>query len=143
MSRMIRRPAAPLAWLLCLGLAGCGAAGPKLVSVQGKVTLGDKPVTNGWVILSPDAAKGNTSPEEPRGEIDPQGNFRVTTGTRAGAPPGAYRVAVTAAEQVDPNNPYFTKWLVPEKYIDFRTSGLSFEVAEGAAGAYDLKLTPK
>lgn len=142
MSRRTR--GAALLCLLCLGLVGCGARGPKLVPVEGKVTLGDKPVTNGTVILYPDLARGNQSPEEPRGEIDAQGNFKVTTGARTGAAPGAYKVAVTAAEKIDPNNPYFTKWLVPEKYIDFRTSGLSFEVVENAPpGTYNLKLAPK
>jgi hypothetical protein len=137
-------PGRLLLGLVCLGLAGCGPSGEKLVRVEGKVMLGDQPLTTGTVILSPDAAKGNQSLEEPRGEVDANGTFKVYTGRREGVSPGAYKVAVTAAEQVDPNNPYFTKWLIPEKYIDFQTSGLSFAVAENdPPGTYDLKLSPK
>ena len=127
-----------------LGLAGCGPKGPKLVQVGGKVTVGDKPVTNGTVIFYPDRARGNTSLEEPRGDIDAEGNYKLLTGAKSGAAAGWYKVAVTAAEKIDPNNPYFTKWLIPEKYIDPKTSKLEFEVVENPpAGAYDIKLSPK
>jgi hypothetical protein len=142
--RSLGRWLIPLAAVLGLGLAGCGAGGEKLVPVEGQVMLGDKPLTTGTVILTPDTGKGNRSLEEPRGEIDAQGRFKATVGTRVGAPVGWYKVAVTAADQIDPNNPYFTKWLVPERYIDITTSGLAFEVvANPAPGAYDLKLSPK
>lgn len=127
--------------LLTAGLVGCVPRGPTLIPVEGKVTLGDKPVPRGTVILYPDAARGNTSKEEPRGDIDAGGNYRILTGTRKGVSPGWYKVAVTAADQIDPNNPYFTKWLVPERYIDPQTSKLEFEVAPNPLpGAFDLKL---
>jgi hypothetical protein len=134
--------------LLCCTLTanvtGCDKGGVKLVAVEGKVMLGDKPVTNGFVMFKPDASKGNTSMEEPSGSIDAQGNYALSTGAKKGAAPGWYKVAVTAAENLDPNNPYFTKWLIPEKYIDPQTSKLVVEVVENpAAGAYDFKLDPK
>src|SRR5437773_1616516 len=85
-----------------LGLAGCDR-GPTLLRVRGKVTLTDgRPVHNGTVTLYPDAAKGNKSQELPIGQIDEQGGYTVMTGAREGAPPGWYRVAITAAEKVDP-----------------------------------------
>src|SRR5262249_21855206 len=118
--------------------------GPQLTPVQGKVTFGDKPLTTGYVIYFPDAAKGNKSQEEPRAEIGPDGTYVLTTGTKPGAAPGWYKVAVSAADQIDPNNPYFTKWPIPEKYINPNPSGLALEVVEKAApGAYDLQLAPK
>jgi hypothetical protein len=129
---------------LCLVLAGCAKAGEKLLPVEGKVMLGDKPLPSGWVTLHPDADKGNKSQEEPRGEITADGTFKVYTGRREGAAPGPYKVAVSAADQVDLNNPYFTKWLAPEVYADWRTSKLVLDVvANPAPGAYDFKLDPK
>src|SRR5579883_1283932 len=130
--------------LLLLSVAGCQKPGEKLLPVEGKVLLGGKPLSTGFVILHPDKDKGNTSLHEPRGSIDKQGHYRITTNEKSGAPPGWYKVAVTAADQVDPKNPYFTRWLVPEKYIDYRTSQLAFEVVEHPAeGAYDLTLKDK
>jgi hypothetical protein len=126
------------------GVAGCGKGHSRLVPVEGKVTVGGKPLTTGYVIFHPDAARGNTSQEEPRGMIDAEGNYKLMTGLEPGALPGWYQVAVTAADQIDPNNPYFTKWLIPQRYIDYRTSKLVVEVVPNPApGAYDLKLEPK
>lgn len=120
--------------------AGCGG-GSKLPQVQGKVTLAGQPLRTGFVIFHPDAARGNHSREEPRADIDVDGNYVLLTRLEKGAATGWYKVAVTAADQLDPNNPYFTKWLIPEKYIDPKTSGLAVLVVESAApGAYDLKL---
>jgi hypothetical protein len=127
-----------------LGVAGCGGGGPKLVPVRGKVTLpSGTPVHNGSVTLYPDTAKGNKSKELPIGAIDEQGNFTVTTGAREGAPPGWYKVAISAAEQIDPKNPYFTDWLIHERYINPETSKLTAEVVENPApGRYDFQVEP-
>jgi hypothetical protein len=139
----------PFLFLLGVGVftlnpAGCDTGKDRLVPVEGKVTVGDKPLPTGYVIFYPDAAKGNTSREEPRADIDPQGNYKLLTGARAGATPGWYQVAVMAADQTDPKNPYFTKWLIPERYTDRQKSKLAFQVVEKpAAGAYDIKLDPK
>jgi hypothetical protein len=137
--------AVPLACAVFVAAAaGCGERGPKLVPVEGRVMVGAKPVSNGYVILYPDKSRGNTSLEEPRGAIDPGGHYKVLTGARAGAAPGWYRVAVTAAAEYDPRNPYFTEWLIPQRYIDPKTSKLTVEVVEGPdPGAYDFTLDPK
>jgi hypothetical protein len=129
---------------ICLFLlTGCGG-GPKLPIVQGKVTAGDKPLRTGFVIFYPDKARGNDSKEEPRGDIDAEGNYVLYTRLEKGAASGWYKVAVSAADQIDPKNPYFTNWLIPQKYIDPRTSGLAIQVVEGPVpGAYDLKLDAK
>jgi hypothetical protein len=130
------------ALVVSLGLGGC-AGGTKLVPVEGKVLVGGKTLTTGTVILYPDADKGNTSQDEPRGLIDAEGQYKVYTNYKEGAPPGWYKVAVTAQE-VDPKNPYNVKWLHHDKYIRPERSGLTFEVKEkAAAGDYDLKLEPR
>jgi hypothetical protein len=145
---MIRSSVAPV-WRPCLlavvaaGLAGCGDSGPKLVSVQGKVTLTDgSPVKYGHVILHPDAASGNKSQEVCQGTIQ-DGVYTIQTGAREGAPVGKYKVSIEAAAEVDPNNPYFTEWFADEKYVSPDTSKLTMEVVDSPEpGRYDFKLEP-
>jgi hypothetical protein len=96
------------------------------------------------VVFYPDAARGNPSREEPRGEIDAEGNYRVLTGLRPGAPPGWYKVTVGVTEQPNPNDAYTFTWLVPQDYVDKDKSKLALEVVEKPApGAYDLHLRAK
>ena len=148
--RALPRPPARRCLVLLLagccawGAAGCGDATPKLVPVAGKVTVDGTPLTGGTVSFRPDKAKGNTSPYEPAAVIDAQGNYKMYTPIRSdapkeGAPPGWYKVAVISADPTAyPPRKYFTN----PKYGDVKTSGLSFEVAEGKPpGAYDLSLS--
>jgi hypothetical protein len=124
-------------------MTGCGAAGPKLVPVEGRVTLKDgTPIANGHVILHPDPAKGNASKEGPVGTIT-NGAYTIHTGAGTGAPLGAYLVTIEAAKDVDEKNPYVTEWLADEKYIDPSTSKLTMVVVDRAeAGRYDFQLDP-
>ena len=58
-------------------LTGC-AKEPVYHPVNGKLTIGGKAMTFGRVVFVPDVAKGNTSPEEARGRVDPEtGKFRL------------------------------------------------------------------
>jgi hypothetical protein len=105
-----------------------------------------KPLTTGSISFRPDKAKGNTTPYEPAGDIDAQGNYKLytaitTDAPREGAPPGWYKVAVISAEPgVYPPRKFF----LPPKYGDIETSSLTREVVEGAApGAYDFDLSSK
>jgi hypothetical protein len=129
--------------LAVLGLSGCGLSGPKLVPVQGKVTLTDgTPIAYGHVILHPDVSKGNTSKEICQGTIQ-DGSYTIMTGARKGAPVGAYKVSIEAAKDVNPDNPYFTEWLADEKYLDPNRSNLTMEVVEDPGPSrYDFKLNP-
>jgi hypothetical protein len=79
-----------LAWAACL--AGCGGPAERLVPVSGKVTVNGRPLPGGKVVFHPDAGKGNTSRQVPRGTLDAQGVYRLSTGDRAGAPLGWYKV---------------------------------------------------
>ncbi len=135
-----------LCWLLVpivIAPLGCGR-GETLMPVVGKVTVNAVPLQGGprcYVVFQPDRAKGNNSPHEPKAVIQTDGSYLLTSVDRDGAAPGWYRVRVDAAEVVDLKNPYFTKWLVPEKYADFDRSGLRVEVvAQPASGTYDLQL---
>ena len=68
---------------------GCGnsTSSEKLYPVTGKVTYKGEPLTTGTVILVADLFKGNNTQHEPRGPIDKQGSFEVSTAGKPGAPP--------------------------------------------------------
>jgi len=128
--------------ILCAALVGCGKGGASLTPVEGKVMVNGAPLTTGSVTFQPDAGKGNQTPHIPVGTIDGIGTYKLMTATKDGAPPGWYKVAVSAQESIDPKNPYAPpKHLIDSKYSDPTTSGLAIEVvANPKAGAYDLKL---
>ena len=146
------RPGRGCRWLGSGGLAvalmalsiGCGkdSGSDKLLPVSGKVSYKAEPLTTGTVILVPDAAKGNASKHEPRGPIDDQGNFQVSTAGSPGAPPGWYKVAVIANKPSNPNKPYaVTGSLLPKKYGNAKSSDLAIEVTEKSTdAAYDIVL---
>jgi hypothetical protein len=141
-------PACALA-LLLVG-AGCGGGVGKTYPVRGKVTLDGEPLVarSAVILFVPDRAKGNTTPYEPGGTVDSSGVYALATEGRRGAPPGWYRVVVTAlAETPVPSTkgplthrPTATS-LVPAPYGQAATTPLEIEVvASPDAGAYDLKL---
>src|SRR5262249_51735700 len=70
-------------------LAGCGAGA--VVRVQGKVTVNGDPLAAGVVIFQPDSARDNSSQQEVRGVIRPDGTYDLLTNGRAGAAPGWYK----------------------------------------------------
>jgi hypothetical protein len=99
---------------------------------------------SGWVTFKPDKAKGNTFNREPTGEINSQGEYTLQTNGKPGAPPGAYKVTVSATEATTQDNTKPpTKQLVNPTYTNADTTPLEVVVVEKAeAGKYDLKLTP-
>jgi hypothetical protein len=144
-----RRLMAPAAMaLVALFATGCGSGGT-FYPVTGKITFDDEPFVRQTttVVLKPVAGKPNEAGVEPVGKIDFEGNYEVFTGNRKGAPPGRYKVVVTAHDEAGdlkkardkrpvPNS------LLPIKYASAETTDLEFEVVERpAAGQYDLKLT--
>jgi hypothetical protein len=147
--RSPRLPAAAV--LLALWAAGCGDAGVgRTLPVAGQVTLDGGPLTaaSTVILFKPDPAKGNASPFEPAGTVDDRGNYTLATKGKKGAPPGWYKVIVTASEpradavkgrrQQRPA----PKSLVPARYGQAETTPVLIEVVENpASGAYDLKLT--
>src|SRR5205823_13477744 len=63
-------------FMAAIGLSSCGPSGPKVVPVQGKVTLTDgTPISYGHVIIHADESKGNTSKEVSQGTIT-DGTYR-------------------------------------------------------------------
>src|SRR5437879_5932382 len=122
-------------------LAGCGkdaGVGEKLVPVVGAVTVNGQPLTTGGVTFHPDVAKGNNTQHLPAGVLDAEGKYKLLTATKEGAPPGWYKVTVSAQAPADAKNPYAPpKHLIGPKFGNVQTSGLTVQVVENhAPGAY-------
>lgn len=151
----LRKPAA-LIWMLfasspAILLIGCGSDDTEtLYPVNGRVLQGTAPirVKSGYVLLKPDVEKGNQTQFEPSGQIEADGSFVIYTNQRPGAPPGWYKVVVTATGEPERKSPGkgtsrpTAKQLLPPKYGQAKTTPLSIEVVESpAAGAYDLDVS--
>lgn len=83
--------------LSCFLLVGCGGGGPKLVPVDGKVTLDGKALANKTIMFAP---QPGTQGSGAGGTTDAEGNYKLTavmpgsTESRPGIAPGDYRVMV-------------------------------------------------
>ena len=124
--------------------SGCGDGGPSLYPVAGTVKQGDKAMTGGWVTLVPDKKKGNTFGHEPRGQIDSQGKYTISTDGKPGAPLGAYKITVAESVPITSDNTTNVKGKPQNPtYTNAELTPLQFEVVKDpAAGAYDLKVSP-
>lgn len=94
--------------VVLMALVGCGdGGGPKLVPVNGKVTVGgSEPFKKGMVIFTPKANANPTSKTAPilggSGMTDDQGNFTLKhTSLRAGIEPGDYNVLFSLYQKPD------------------------------------------
>lgn len=153
-SHLCRAAALPplAAVLTALAVPGCGDDGVgRTYAVRGKVTLDGAPLVakTATVLFKPDADRGNTTPYEPVGTVDSTGTYSLYTKSRRGAPPGWYKVIVTATTSESappaPGKPLHQRpvpqSLVPGRYAQAKTTPLQVEVVESPAeGAYDLKL---
>jgi hypothetical protein len=81
--------------------------------VSGKVTVDQDPLKSrgGVVNLVPNKDKGNTTTLEPTGVVDEDGNYTVYYAKKKkGAPPGWYKVQVTAMPPGDQPPPMPRPW---------------------------------
>lgn len=125
--------------LLASGLGGCGG-GADMVRVTGHVTYDGQPLTTGEISFSSvDGGRIAMS------GIDSKGNYELRTSTTvAGVAPGNYKVKIVAVEQQsgmsDDGKPFPAKRLIPEKYGDVATSGLTATVEKGKSKIdFDVK----
>jgi len=122
--------------LFVAGAAGCNRSDhPEQFAVSGKVTLDLQPLTKGTVEFFPDSSKGTTGPIA-FGSIGPDGTYQLKTFARAdGAKSGFYKVGIQCYDEVpfNPDAPVSSpgKSLIPIKYADAATSGLTAEVKAG------------
>jgi len=139
-----------LAILVVPAAIGCHGGSESLCPVAGKITLDDESFTAATttVLFKPDAARGNTSRLEPVGKLESDGQYTLFTNGHKGAPPGWYKVIVTATGDEltkrrsgsHPLRPAPQSLLSP-KYGSAESTPLAIEVvASPAAGAYDLNL---
>jgi len=119
--------------LCAAGVSGCGSSGPPMGRVYGKVTLNGKPVPKGtvaFVTTSPDGRNAT-------GTIGEDGSYTLQTETPGdGALVGDYKVGIVSRDEVIldyiPPKPVPPKRLVPEKYENPNTSGLTAKVESGS-----------
>lgn len=118
-------------------LNGCGSG---LAVVTGTVTLDGKPLPRGTVQFVPDPQRGNGGATGV-GQIGADGRYEIWTTEARGAAVGHHLVGVVAREEVDLNQTSFARSLIPERYQDPLSSGLSVEVTAGKRNVIDLELS--
>lgn len=120
-------------------VAGCGPSRPATIPVSGTVTLDGKPAAGAQVMLIPE---DGGRPAE--GTTDDSGGFNLRTFEASdGALPGRHAVTVVSRRisgvnadadglegDVAPGG-VKVEWLVPQRYSDPKTSGLTAEVVKG------------
>ncbi len=133
-----------IVFVLCGGvvLGGCGGGPdlPPVTPVSGTVTLEGKPLPRGMVQFSPDNIKG-TRGAPAVGNIDSEGRYSLKTAGVDGAIVGHHKVRIEARQEPRNEMDSMPPSLIPQRYMNPDTSGLTFEVKEGEDNKIDLKLT--
>ncbi len=128
-----------------LGLAGCGSSNHP---VSGTVQLSSgETLSNGTITLYPDMEGGIPSDKLLFGKVEADGKYTIELDGTRGAPPGKYRVTVSAATEERPPgvpaNPLNYYPLVDAVYREPDTTPLRIEVvANPEPTAYDLVVSP-
>jgi hypothetical protein len=146
-TQMVQRGWLSLALLGALALTsvvGCG--GVRHVPVAGTVTLDGQPLNGGWLVFTPDTAKGNMARisctsriKDGRYDLETNGVTRSESGS--GVPLGWYKVSFRILEESTKKHP-LEPINVNEKFMDPGKTPLSVEVKDNPEpGAYDFKLT--
>ena len=131
--------------LAAFSLAGCADQGPVLVEAGGTVKYQGEPVPGATIAFVADAGGQPVS-----ARTDDAGRFTVTTRGKPGAVAGNYKVAISAIRLKGPVSVNMTteqilaneEVLLPRKYGNHRTSGLTATVTEDPAQnnfEFDLK----
>lgn len=138
----------------CCLVAGCGQRGPARGMVRGRVTIGDRPVTDARVVFS--NADTGAALQVP---LDDDGAYEARTYQGPGLVAGTYGVAIIPGtiRYSEENQPKMTSDQfkvrnaatsaaqaseISKKYASAETSGLSIVVKEGDNPPFDFKLVP-
>lgn len=121
-----------VAWLLIILSAGCSDGLPERVPVSGTVYIDGEPLTTGSVMVIPEG-------ERPAGgSIGPDGRFTLSSyEINDGVVTGTHAVTVSATEHIGERD---TRWLIPKKYRDPKTSGLTVTI-DGPTDDWKIELT--
>jgi hypothetical protein len=149
MHQIPRLRSCALVFLSMLVLLGCGQLGPPMGRVSGRITYKDQPVPKATVSFMPKA----TGARPAIGFTDDAGYYHLTTtNPRDGALVGEHLVGIVAKAPYDGPIPPGAgaalleeletqgKPLIPEKYFNSDTSGLTASVKAGS-NTLDFALT--
>ncbi len=135
MTRRVKAIGAGL--LMLLFVVGCGSSdAPSLAEAGGTIKYNGKPLAGANVVFTPDSGPVAV------GTTDDQGRFVLSTHGQPGAAIGNHKVSITAYEasatkesdvEEAESGDRQVKSLIPEKYANYRTSGLTKTVSENAA----------
>jgi hypothetical protein len=135
--------------LLTLLLAGCSShddkwksSRPKTVEASGVITWNGEPLDAAQVVLVPAASSGHGASALSAAD----GSFKLSAfPPDEGAVPGSYKVMIVKADvpqvQEDVAVMSYAKLLIPKKYTDVQTSGLTVEIPESGKQDITLVLT--
>jgi hypothetical protein len=118
--------------ILCVTLAGCGNG---LSSVTGNVTLDGKPLAKNdhlsiTVQFAPEGGHGVLA----TADLDENGHYSLSSGSRRGVLPGKYLVSISGIEIIPPKiagGAPGGRLATPAKYTTSKTSGFMADVAPG------------
>jgi hypothetical protein len=116
-----------VATALLFVLSGCGEELPKTVSVVGKVTFKDQPLTEGTVTFMPLTIPSGLPSRPAVGALRAEGTYRLSTfRPDDGAVPGEYLVVIQSIVATTPVNEFQRNRVsrIPERYGDVNRSGL-------------------
>ena len=112
--------------------AGCGDSRPDRVEVSGQVLIDGKPLRLGQIRLIPADARPAFA------TLDENGRFTLACFDRDdGVVLGRHPVEIGAVEHLSEGE---IKWHAPERYADYRTSGLEVEI-DGPTENLTIELT--
>jgi hypothetical protein len=134
-----------LAALLVACISGCaGSQGSETVEVTGTVTFDGKPLEGANVIFHP--LEGGEGMLASQSVTDAEGRFQLATHTgggkyKPGIVAGKYAVAITKLDTAAISKTFAPpKNLLPKKYGDPATSGLTADVVVGQANDFPFRL---
>ena len=122
--------------------SGCGSSGPATINVTGKILQSGEPVDGAIVVFTPVDSDG--AKVAAQGETDAKGEFSLSTylggeDYKPGIASGQYDVSVTKLEVVQDMRRQ-PKHLLPKKFSQPKTSGLSATVSEGGNTHFEFDL---
>jgi hypothetical protein len=104
-------------------------APPGATTVRGAVTFQGRPLSGGLVVFSPDPDRGGSG-KPARGDLDPDGRFRLTLADSEAVPACWYRVAILGLPAA--GAPFPPKLARPD------LSGIVREVKSGRENVFDF-----
>ncbi len=134
-SRPVRLQLAVVGMLVASCIVGCSRYDSQ---VTGVVTLDGSPVDRGTLTFYP--VGGGAAAY---GQIQPDGTYRMSTGSEQGLQPGSYQVAVRVVDEIAADSewdPPKFRTVIPLRYKNPATSGFELTVTKGR-NEYDIALS--